>query len=101
MAASVGGETQTQELTPIGFMRWLSDSVTKGGQWRTLRNAHECCQALLKGEWARAGMRPGTVRRANATRAADDIGRRLPRLPMLMARRVSANARRGWGQNRR
>jgi hypothetical protein len=23
----VGGETQTQELTPIGFMQWLSDSV--------------------------------------------------------------------------
>src|SRR5215217_7773279 len=25
--SSVGGETQTQALTPIGFMQWLSDSV--------------------------------------------------------------------------
>jgi hypothetical protein len=37
MAASLGGETQTQELTLIGFMRWPSDFIMTGGQWRTLR----------------------------------------------------------------
>ena len=71
IAASVGGETQTQELTPIGFMRWLSNSVMTGGQWRTLRNSSNSVKRLSKVVgtlWHETGYRSPGGRRSRVGR---------------------------------